>query len=353
MSRGRVFLALATLAQSALVVAGPVSAQAWATRAVCDVAAPQVHESAFAPATEAELAAVAAAMPNPEGRFWRVVSPQGAVSHLWGTMHSADRHVLDLPDLVQKRIGEARVVALEIDPVLSGRAAYAAQFERGDWFRTGQEVALADSGIDPHVLEWIRLRAEGLGWGRDAPERLTPGALAELLLSDPCNDFSSGVLPIQDGRIQMLAMIAGVPIQALEAPDRIRLYLDSPGNEAFAVDFLDVYGGYLNPETTREDRATSIALYLQGRIGMMLAWDRSYMADVLGDGGATLDRVNDYLLDHRNRQFVARIQDELETGGVLIAIGCFHLPGTAGMVALLRDAGYTVTRIPLPGETQP
>ncbi|TNF19203.1 MAG: TraB/GumN family protein [Rhodobacteraceae bacterium] len=343
----RVFLAFC-----ALIAAGPVAAQAWATRAVCDVPAPEVHEGAFAPATEDDLAQAARAMVNARGRFWRLTSPEGAVSHLWGTMHSADRHVLDLPDLLKKRIAEARLVALEIDPVLPSRAAFEAQFERSDWFRRGDELPLAETGIDPRVLDWIRLRTEGLGWGHDAPERLTPGALAELLLSDPCNDFSSGVLPVQDGRIQMLALIAGVPVKPLEDPDRIRRHLDAPGNEGFAVDFLDIYGGYLNPATTRQVRATNIALYLEGRIGMMLAWDRAYMADLFGDGGARLARVNRYLLDARNRQFVDRIQGELAQGGVLIAVGSFHLPGRQGMIALLRDRGYSVTRIPLPGEVR-
>lgn len=343
----RVFFAL-----TALMMAGPVSAQAWATRAVCDVPEPGIHDTAFAPATAEDLAEAARAIPNAEGRFWRLVSPDGAVSHLWGTMHSADRHVLDLPDLVGKRIAGARLVALEIDPILPTRAAYEAQFERDDWFRRGGGVPLVDTAIDPAVLDWIRLRTEGLGWGLDAPERLTPGALAELLLSDPCDDFSSGVLPVQDGRIQMLALIAGVPIKPLEDPERIRRFLDAPGNEGFAVDFLNIYGGYLDPATTWQDRATNLALYLEGRIGMMLAWDRAYMADLFGDEGATLARVNRYLLDDRNRQFMDRSLEELAQGGVLIAVGGFHLPGRAGMIALLREAGYTVTRIPLPGEVR-
>lgn len=343
----RVFFALTTL-----MMAGPVSAQAWATRAVCDVPEPGIFETAFAPATAEELTEAARAIPNGVGRFWRLVSPEGAVSHLWGTMHSADRHVLDLPDLLEQRIAEARLLALEIDPILLTRAAFEAQFERGDWFRNGQHALLTETAINPRVLDWIRLRTEGLGWGADAPERLTPGGLAELLLSDPCNDFSGGVLPVQDGRIQMLAMIAGVPVKPLEDPDRIRLRLDAPGNEDFAVDFLNIYGGYLNPETTSQDRATNIALYLEGRIGMMLAWDHAYMADLLGDQGAALARVNRYLLDDRNRQFVDRSLEELTQGGVLIAVGSFHLPGEAGMIALLREAGYSVTRIPLPGEVR-
>ena len=335
-----------------MLLAAGVEAQDWATRAVCDVPEVAVHDEVFAPASPEELERAARQTPNPVGRFWRLTSPEGAVSHLWGTMHSANPHVLKLPDIVKQRLADARVVALEIDPILPSRAAYDAQFDRNGWYRQGREASLAESGIHPEVLDWIRLRTAGLGWGRDAPEALTPGGLAELLLSDPCNDFSFGTLPVQDGLIQTLAMIAGAEILSLERPDRIKRHLDQPKNQAFAVDFLNVYGGYLDPATTWQERATAIALYLRGEVGVAMAWDRAYMAALLGDGGAALDRVNRYLLDTRNRQFVDKIRNELDAGGVLIAVGNFHLPGEAGMIELLRADGFTVTRIPLPGEVR-
>ncbi|WP_323763679.1 TraB/GumN family protein [Marinovum sp.] len=329
-----------------------LEAQDWATRALCDVAEPRLDEAAFAPASLKELQAEAGAMAHATGRFWRVVAPSGAVSHLWGTMHSADPRILALPDLVEQRIAEARLVALEIDPVLPSRAAFDAQFDSADWYRD-TPLTEAPDGLDPQVLGWIRLRTEGLGWGRGAPERLTPGALAELLLSDPCNDFSAGVLPTQDGRIQMLGQIGGADILPLEPADRIHRHLDQPGNAGFAVDFLNVYGAYLDPGLTTAQRASQMALYLSGRLGLLMAWDRAVVGAVLADGGGAVDRVNRHLLTARNRAFIATARAELAAGGVFVAVGGFHLPGETGLVALLRHQGFTVTRIPLPGEARP
>jgi hypothetical protein len=35
----------------------------------------------------------------------------------------------------------------------------------------------------------------------------------------------------------------------------------------------------------------------------------------------------------------------LQEGGVFIAVGALHLTGKRGLVALMREAGYTVTAI--------
>lgn len=329
---------------------GPAFAQGWATRDVCDPPEVAVFDSAFAPATADEIVTAAARIPNGVGRLWRVEAPNGAVSHLWGTMHVTDPRILDLPDMVHNLIGSARVVALEIDPIYPSRRAIERDQRRSDWFRNGRSTAdLSDSGLPAGVLEWIRQRTHGLGWGRDAPDRLTLGAVAELLLSDPCDDFAAGILPVQDGRIQMLGLIAGADITALEKVMRIKDQLDW-GEEDFAIDFLSVYGSYLNPETSWQDRATLMALYLDGRIAEMMAWDRAYVSHVLGDQGRAIDRVNAYLLDARNRTFVEAAENALQEGDAFIAVGCFHLPGTQGMVALLRQRGFTVTRVALPGE---
>ena len=340
------------LAAAPLLGGGAAQAQDWADHALCSPVEPALHAGAFAPADLAGLRAAAAAIPHGTGRFWRVVAPSGAVSHLWGTMHSADPSILALPDLVEQRIAEARIVALEIDPVLPSRAAFDARRVRRDWYRQDR-LDGPPAGLHPAVLDWIRQRTEGLGWGRGAPERLTPGALAEVLLSDPCDDFSAGVLPVQDGRIQMLGLIGGATIAPLEPRERIRQYLDSPGNAEFAVDFLNVYGAYLDPGTSRAERATRMALYLAGELGLMLAWDKAVVSAVLEDGGAPLARVNRVLLDARNQAFIDTARADLAEGGVFLAVGSFHLPGQAGLIARLRRQGFTVTRIPLPGEAPP
>lgn len=327
------------------------AAQDWATREVCDVREAAIFEDSLH-APLAQLEARAAKIPNGVGRFWRITAPSGAVSHLWGTYHSTDRLVLDLPDALETAIEQARIVALEIDPVYRTRAEYQADMRRDDrYLPAGTASAYGQLRIDPRVDGWIRDRLEALGWGRDAVDYLTLGALAELLLWPPCEDLASGTLPTQDTFIQTLGHIAGAKIVGLEPVDRLRRKLDDKGNAEQAGAMLQVYGSYLAPVEGWQAKATDFALYREGRIAMSMMQDRARLRALFGAGGlAQLDMLDRWLLDARNRDFVAAAEQELARGGVVIAVGSFHLPGETGIVALLREAGFEVTRLPLPGE---
>lgn len=341
----------------ALALAGvlgmPAMAQDWATLDLCTVTGPEIDPRVLPPDLLAELEQKATRFRNGTGRYWRIESPDGAVSHLWGTFHSTDPLILDLPQRVEDDIDAARLVALEIDYIWQDRQSYTNSHDFDGWFREGGSLIwrfqAENTGVPEPIIQRIRARTEGVGWSWNAPDLLTLGGLASLVMSDPCDDFSAGTLPIQDSRIQMLGMIAGADIVGLEPAGAFMAYLNAPQNRATALSLITVYGSYLAPEPGA--RQTQFALYLQGRLGLMMALDEHFVARELGaDGLAHLERTDAYLLDERNVTFVENVLPELEQGSVFIGVGAFHLGGENGMVALLRDAGFTVTRVSLPGE---
>lgn len=336
----------------ALLVPASLQAQAWATRETCEVVSAEIDPQALPDALFARLRAEAAKMPNPRGRFWRVQSPDGAVSHLWGTLHSNDPLILDLPPIVQQRISGARIVALEFDPVFASRQAIDDHQQKEMFRPENSTYSFDDTGLDPLIVDWIRTRLDGLGWGREAADYLTLPFIVETLLSDPCDDFSAGVVPDQDSLIQTLGLIGGGRILGLESADALTEHLKDPQNQDTTLALLAVYGGYLDPLTSAANRATGFALYLQGELALERAWERSTLARLYGQDLAELylQRADGFLLTQRNKSFLQAAQPELQHGGVFMAIGSFHLPGEQGMIELLRQAGYSVYRIPLPGE---
>lgn len=332
-------------------------AQDWATAEVCDVETPVVSEEAFAPGGFSELLNDAGKIPNSNGKFWQITSPEGHVSYLWGTFHSSDPLILRLPDEVRHSIETSRAIAVEIDYTFQDRDAYRrAQMMEGRFLDASDPFEFESSdatiaGLSEEVSGWIRDRALELGWTEDFDLVMSLPGIAEMLLSDPCEDFNEGVLPIQDDYIQLLGRLAGADIIGLEKHDELIADLGADEDTTRAV--IGVYAAYLKPMDSNTERSASFALYLEGRLGLMQAWDYSYQREIHGPEGLDKLRLADaYLIEFRNRRFLDRLADQLPRGGVFLAVGSAHLPGETGLVELLRERGYDVTRAVLPGEIQ-
>ena len=57
---------------------------------------------------------------------------------------------------------------------------------------------------------------------------------------------------------------------------------------------------------------------------------------------AALTRV---VIDQRNAQFAFRLFRPLRGGRTFVAVGALHLHGRKGLLQLLREQGYRVTRV--------
>ncbi len=331
----------------------PAGAQDWATRDVCDIQELAVFPEALSPLPLETLEHQANNIPNGTGRFWQITAPNGAVSYLWGTYHSSNRYILDLPDQVLDQIEAARLVALEIDPTFRTRAeVYKTAQQTGRYRPAGTSFQFADLGLPDQIELWVRDRMDAIGWGASSADYLTLGALAELLLWSPCDDFDGGIIPDQDSYIQTRARIAGVPILGLEPSDRLHRHLNHPDNQGLARAMIAVYGAYLAPVADWKPMASHMALYRQGRVAVSMVADAAFVEQTLGNEGPALyAQLNDYLLIKRNYGFVEAASDALEQGGAFIGVGAYHLPGAEGVVDLLRARGYRVERVPLPGES--
>jgi uncharacterized protein len=342
-----------TLAALALCLgAGPARAQDWVTPDACAVSPADLAAVRFDPAEAARVAAAAARIENGQGRFWRITAPGGQVSHLWGTFHSSDRLILDLPEELERLIPAASVLVLESDPVARSRAALEQrQLQPGMWLAPA-DPPYPKGWLGRDLAGWAAARIGALTGDPAAIERLTDAGLAALLLTDPCEDFAAGILPAQDHRLLLAAHEAGVPVAGLEAPDAFTAEMSQPERHDTARAIATAYAAYLNPDGYADARRAAFALYLRGQMGAMMEWNRLYLDRLLGAEKAARTRAlaDGYLIGERNRQFARGLARHLDRGGALVAVGSFHLPGDEGLIALLRQAGYRVDRVPVAGE---
>lgn len=181
---------------------------------------------------------------------------------------------------------------------------------------------------------------------------LRPGPLAEILMWNPCADFSEIAFLLQESRIRLLGADVGAPHVGLEPFFAVEYFLNEPTNKEITFAVIETYAGYLSQTQFREFHALRMALYLEGRVGEMKALNDIWITSVFGGekGRQLLETVGGHLIADRNAGFVKTALPEISQGGAVIAVDAFHLPGRSGLVAMFREAGHSVERVSVTGE---
>lgn len=293
-----------------------------------------------APQDHARLQAEAAGIANGEGLLWRVEKEGAAPSHLFGTIHITDERVTDLPAPVRDALAAARVVAVESVEALD-RTALEKQLDGYKalmFFQDGRSLA-------EHLGAARRaaLAAAFASLGRDieAFGAMKPWVVATALGAPACETARQEELAVVDQIVAAKAAAAGTPVVSLESVEEQL--------SAFDAIPLDLQAEYLMAAARLYPRledlfATMTALYVQRRIAMIEALSRRLGYET-GISPAGYAAFNDHLVDRRNAVMAARALPLIDEGAAFIAVGALHLPGDKGLVALLREKGYAVTRV--------
>lgn len=273
------------------------------------------------------LAASVAQAENEKALLWRIVTPQGAVSHLFGTIHSEDPRVLALPASVEQAFASARTLVLELD---LGKAQAVAM---------GQAM-LIPSGKDLQSLIGETLYRQSVdamaerGYADVVVNRLQPWAIV-LTLNMPKAEtglFLDYVLYLQ-------AIEQGKRVLGLE---RMEEQLS-----VFTSLSLDEQVSLLRDTLREHDEFPRI---FERLLEAYLQHDLQALAELAeeskkGDDAALQQRFMGKLLDERNLLMVQRLLPLLEKGELFAAVGALHLPGENGLLALLRQQGMQLTPV--------
>ena len=160
-------------------------------------------------------------------------------------------------------------------------------------------------------------------------QRMQPAFLAALLYPKmmPCN--SSGSV---EEAVMQLAKEQHKEIKGLETMAFQASLFDSIPYEKQAEDLLNTVDSM---EKSRTNFEILLNAYKEQRLDKI--------ESLFNDPEFGMADDQDALLDKRNNNWVQQLKEIMKTESVFVAVGSGHLIGKAGLIALLRAEGYTVT----------
>ncbi len=261
------------------------------------------------------------------GLLWRIERAGSTPSYLFGTMHSDDPGVVDLPAPVRQAFDQADAVTLEVtlDPESLLALTQALMMNDG---RTLD--AVLGSVLFEHAVEAMA----GYGIPDSMVARMKPWAVAVTLMTPPTQNGM-----VLDHVLYRKALADGKPVDGLETvAEQVGLF-DSLTIEE-QIDLLRDTLEHL------DDIERMLADLHQAWLQRDLARLVDINAAALRDSDPQLATLfNQRIILDRNRRMAERLDSRLHEGGRFIAVGALHLPGEQGLLELLEQRGYRLTRL--------
>lgn len=288
-----------------------------------------------------ELRDIAAAMPNREGRLWRVSRGTEPPSYIFGTLHLSDPRLTALAGMLTERIRKASVLVIETTEMSSlgiGRP----NTRTREQFRESLQASRSrrpGTLLDPSDHEALLALARERGLPPSAARKWKASALALLLDQPRCAAEAAEKQPYLDALIAQMARSADVEIVGLETlPEQFGVFDGLPAETERSL-LMSVLRQAPHGASSVESQ---IARFLARDAGGIVALMQVGPTPEAAESRTPPDFI-ERLLSTRTARMAERLQPILERGNAFVAIGIGHLPGDAGLVARLRKAGWTVS----------
>ena len=258
-----------------------------------------------------------------KGILWRIDAANTAPSYLFGTIHSDDPRVTQLPKAVEQAFKVSSQFVLEIamseqDLVTMGQAMFLPQH------KSLQNIL----GIRLYDDTRVALMARGMT--DEHLDRLRPWLIITMLSMPPRRDGK-----FLDLNLHMAALQAKKIVHGLEtSSEQISVFDDMPLKDQVELLRATVNRAHkVGPETEEMIKA-----WLDRDLRKLEALSRKNQAD----NPRLYRRVMRRLLHNRNARMHQRLQPILRQGGAFIAVGALHLGGYSGLLQKLQQDGYLV-----------
>lgn len=249
-------------------------------------------------------------------------------SYLYGTMHTQDKRVFEFKEGVMQAFKTVDVYVMEVVVDLAD------QFKLMGLMMMKGDTTLKDlltKGQYDSVSNYFK---DSLGQSLVMMQGMLPMLTAQLI---ELKDLGSEQELALDLYFSKLAEEQGKEVKGLETAEEQIKALNALSYEDQANALYEAVRGKYEGEVDHTlDQL--LAAYLQGDLEKMLDLMKE---DPLGDEEAQAI-FEEHLLLKRNRVMVGRLIPMITDQSAFIAVGAAHLGGKQGIIAMLRQLGYTV-----------
>ncbi|NIZ14364.1 TraB/GumN family protein [Phaeobacter sp. HF9A] len=263
--------------------------------------------------------------------------------HIIGTQHSGDARMFAMMRQIRPVIEQADAVFLEVtEEQMQTTENAPAHLDRYILLPRGQRLDRMMSAEDWHLLS-ARLAVYGIP--AEAAAGMQPWYLSDYLTGTDCTKRGIGVRRGLDDRIERAARRAATPTLGLEAPETgLAALAAMPLHDQLQLLLLDLKSKTRHAdlyvtlsESYFDDRLTEGRILMSWMIYRDLPVPRAKVHRLL----RSFDRQ---VLEKRNRAWAKRLQARPEKL-LVVAVGAAHLAGNAGLLNLLAQRGYTLSRV--------
>jgi len=296
------------------------------------------------PDQQMQLSAAVDGMPYAEGLIWTATKGDAAIT-IVGTMHIYDPRLEDLRAQLNDTVATADLVMLEATPEEESQLQNLITNEPERLFIVAGPTL--PELVDEDTWQLIAAAATERGIPSFMAAKMQPWYLSLTLGIPSCamTDMMAGVRGL-DHMIIQDAEAAGVPMQAVEPYTTLfDLFKDDSFEEQ--VDMLRV--SMLLPELQEQMFVAMLDRYFAEDVGRLWEMSRIALSDVpdldQAEANAMFTDMEESLLNTRNRNWIPVITEASEThDDIVVAVGAAHLIGTEGILRLLENEGWTITR---------
>lgn len=277
--------------------------------------------------------------------LWKATHPDYKSSiYLFGTIHTAKKDTMDLA--VKQAMDASDNLFLEVDTSNSVNTTEMTEFVKKHGLLPPGKT-LKDL-VRPGLMKYLKKACEGLGISTQKFERMRPWLAAVLLTSINSALEGSDLEKGKEAWLTWYARKRNMKILSLETSgDQLAIFSGTKPDIEEALLADSVYGVIKDLKYKGSKNKSGIdKTYEQGDLKGLE--DYFFSNEMKKSPLAPLMKK---LLDDRNIKMVENIIKAAKTPGrYLVAVGAGHYPGKMGILKLLENKGFTITRIPPGGE---